>query len=194
MSEASEILFFKLLNLLAFQAKMELTKDDLHLYDRSLCSHGYDNLNIVLDCLLKEQRPGEPMPSVSEIERQLNKQSVASDKAQANACVQNLIRCVSKYGYSWPLHKDYAEAFQRECGGLGAEIIRLYNGWPNFSERANEASDNMEVFRAQLRDLALGIIERSKLGIAPTQMPELESPKIKGLIQSLSDGVKRLGD
>jgi hypothetical protein len=182
----AEILFLKLLNLLAFQAKLELTKDDLALYDRTLSHHGYDNINQVLDQLLKEQKPGQPMPSVAEIERRLNKHQEASAKAQANTCAQNLIRCVSKYGYTWPMQKDFQETFKKECGDLGDEIIRLYNGWPNFSERVNEAADNMETFRAQLRDLAASILERSSLGINPWEMPELAPGKTKDLVASLT--------
>lgn len=192
MSTNAEILFFKLLNLLAIQAGQELTQDQIQLYDRNLARHGYEKTFPILDQILKEQRPGQPMPSIHEIERRLTKETQVSDKAQANTIVQNLIRCVGKYGHTWPLQGNYNTEFILKLGSLGAELVRLHNGWPNFVERCNEAQDNMETFKAQLRDLALGVIERSKLGFKPKEMPELITDKPHQLILELTGAVKSL--
>lgn len=194
----AEILFNKLLNLLAIQAGTELTKDQIQLYDRNLAHYGYERVFPILDELLKEQRPRDPIPSIAEIERRLSKETQVSDKAQANTATQNLIRAVSRYGAGWPLHTNFGsyasftEALLGECGELGVEVVRLNNGWPNFVERCNEAADNMEVYKAQLRDLCLSLLERGRLGFKKTEMPALESKKTVALIADLTKALPSL--
>ena len=193
-----EIRFLKTLNAIAALSETELTRDQIELYDKSLASFGYDLVVQALDEILLEQRPRQPMPSIAEVIRHLDKQREVSDKAQANACVQNLFRCVSRHGYTWPETYRYddpeADSFDahinNQCGELGSEVVRLSGGWIRFCEDANSNFEAMTAMRAQFRDIALGVLERSRRGVGVKEMPSLPTgdsihPKVKELLGSV---------
>lgn len=164
-----EILFIKRLNQLAEASSYELSEQEIANYDRALSPLGYANLLPILDSLLLNQTPGRPMPSITHIIDSLAKSTDQSDKGLAVAVVDKLWSRLSLRGYSWPSAFENSEAFKRafleECGEIAWEVIQNQGGWLAFCTAANEAYKQREFFKTQLRDSALSIIERSRMGV-----------------------------
>ena len=193
-----ELRFHKLLNSLAVQAREELTKHQIEFYDKALQAYGYEKVVVALEEILKDQRPGQHMPSIAEIERHINKADEVSIKAEAMQVMALLNKYISYRGSSWEEtfkydgYTSFEKAFLDKCGPVAWEVVKAFGGWSTFVGSACEAS-SPETFRAQVRDMAMSVIERSRKGVYYDK-PQLGSGKENSLVRELSAKTLTLRD
>lgn len=131
-------------------------------------------------------------------------------KNSSNVLVTKMIAAIKKHDSSWckRLPKDsyaggsFETEFLHELGAEAWHVVKLHGGWPNFCE-AFWNSGNETSFKAQIRDLCEGVIERQKLGtLLPfSNFPALDHEPAEQLkvpnnqqIELLRDESKELGD
>lgn len=99
-----------------------------------------------------------------------------------NMLATKLIAAVKRHDYTWPLSlkKDaykggsFEAEFILELGLEAWHVVQLHGGWSNFCDSCWQANET--TFKAQLRDLADSVIEKSKMGQlpAPESRPQIE--------------------
>lgn len=159
-----EEFFTKLTALAGMVSNFALTPTIVALYDQSLSPLGYEPLSRALDQIIMNRSSRDPFPSISEIRKVVEPEVSERDDA---VTVSSLIyKAVAKVG-------PYQAALAREAiGEIGWLIVEREGGWMAVCESVT--FDNAGMYKAQWRDMALSIINRSKAGLSgPPQLPKL---------------------
>lgn len=107
-----------------------------------------------------------------------------SAKNNANAITVNLIAAVKRHDYSWPnqLNKSayrtgaFEGDFKAELGVDAWNIVQMHGGWDRFCDSYWNCAGNETAFKAQIRDLLEGAID--KRGMATVlAMPDRSQSK-----------------
>ncbi|MGZ3713087.1 MAG: hypothetical protein ACXVBE_15080, partial [Bdellovibrionota bacterium] len=128
----------------------------------------------------------------------------------SNVLVTKMIAAVKAHDKNWchRLPKDnykggsFEAEFLQELGAEALHVVKLHGGWGNFCDAYWNAG-NETAFKAQIRDLCEGVIERAKLGdllpfasrtLIDAQPPTPPSGPNKQQIALLLDEAKEKGD
>ena len=93
-------------------------------------------------------------------------------KQNAVTLVVNLIAAVKRHDYTWPLMLNksayqtgtFEGDFRAELGDDAWNVVRMHGGWDKFCASYWNSSGNETAFKAQLRDLLEGAIDRRAMG------------------------------
>ena len=104
-------------------------------------------------------------------------------KQNANALVVNLIAAVKRHDYTWPMQLNksayqtgsFEGDFKAELGVDAWNVVQMHGGWQRFCESYWNSAGNETTFKAQLRDLLEGAIDRRSMGHLIV-FPERQAP------------------
>lgn len=107
-----------------------------------------------------------------------------NSKTNANVIVTKLIAAVKRHDKNWLhftqpkfyKHGSFRADFMAELGEECWSLVETYGGWANFCD-SFWGAQNETTFRAQIRDLADSVIQKSIAGqlTAPKAAPQIES-------------------
>jgi hypothetical protein len=95
-----------------------------------------------------------------------------NSRTNAAAIVINLIAAVKRHDYTWPMqlnHSAYQTGtfegdFRAELGDAAWDVVRMHGGWANFCDSYWKSAGNETGFKAQIRDVLEGIVEKRRSG------------------------------
>jgi hypothetical protein len=106
-----------------------------------------------------------------------------NSKTNSNIMVTKLIAAVKRHDSNWQhyrqakfyKHGSFQADFIAELGEEAWHLIEIHGGWSNFCSSYWNAQ-NESTFRAQIRDLAEGVMEQSRAGVltAPKESLQIE--------------------
>lgn len=173
----AEVRFHRLLNTFAANSRTQLTEDMLAIFDLAVQPFGYERAAAALQFLMLQTKRWE-MPTPAALVAEIEKKPTRI--AQANEVAARVIESVTRFGYSNPKE---AETY---VGQVGWMVVRRFGGWSHLCEIMGLKLDVGQA-RAQMRDLALSIMELGELDQLE-KPPELPGPKG----ESLSSAIKLL--
>lgn len=172
----SEFEFHKLLNVFAHNSKVQLTQEMIAIYDIAVEPFGYERAVVAMKKLIMECKSWQMPTPQAIVEKISNKPSRISE---ANEVAGRIMQSITDFGYS-----RGAEARQF-IGELGWLVVRRFGGWSTLCCDMG-ISLNPSTARAQMRDIALGIMDISE------HRPIDEAPQLGEPNKRLENAVKLL--
>jgi hypothetical protein len=142
----------------------QLRDDVLRLYVEDLVDLPFDAVAIAVKEVRRDPKTTRcPLPA--QIRNRI--QPVETDENQAMEAVARIISAVSRFGWN---NSSQAREF---IGELGWRLVTLDGGWMTVCESMNH--ENIGVYRAQWKNLALSQIQRARAGTIG-DAPAIPSP------------------
>ena len=152
-----ERIFYQLLASISTLSGSQIDDDLMGFYDENLQPYGYDRVNKALQRIIDGMRPGDRLPSITDIKK--NMDDGLTDSSKVQIALTDIIRMVGAKGHTWDGtfhydgYKSFDEALDKTFGPIGVEVVRRFGGWRALCEAADESYRNMTAFRSQLRDM-----------------------------------------
>lgn len=146
-----ELEFHKLLNVFAHNSKTQLSQEFISIYDSAVEPFGYERAVAALKILIMECKSWQ-MPTPQSIIDKINKRP--SRVSEANEISGRIMQAIPDFGYT---RGSEAREF---IGELGWMVVKRFGGWSSLCCDMG-LTLNPSTARAQMRDIALGIMDIS---------------------------------
>ena len=153
--------FHSLLNILAEQCNYQLSVPTIAMYDQALSKFGYAKANTALEVIFNTRRGGDRFPSVADILEKMG--VIVSDRALAVDCANTIITAFRAWRMDYYDREDFQQQYIGKVGLLQWTVLERMGGYRHGYKEWSDAAD-MGVFRAQLRESALAVIELTRAG------------------------------
>lgn len=177
--------FLARLGTLAKLCGVTLTTDIIEFYDKALRTEGYEKACRAIGHVIISRKGGERFPSIGDLIRLIR--PVQDDSDLAIEAANRVVEAMTKFGWNNP-----GDA-QKFLGEIGWYVVNRNGGWKALCE--NVQSRDIQIYRAQFRELALSAIRRHRLGLLDVtpDFNQIEGVKREALPSRLGDVVKQIG-
>lgn len=193
-----EVEFHKLLVVLSQKCDFVIEKEMAQAYNSAVRPYGFDRAMEAVNEILLERRPSDRFPSIKQLIEKICPQP--SDDAIASETAALIVAMRTRKGNNWgqmgtwdeEKYKTFDDAMGAVIGELGVQVIKRMGGWSIFCHQF-ERNSQTEAIRAQIKQLAKGLIEKARAGVLDElpRLPESQASQAKQLAAGSSKDMQR---